>query len=133
LPPWVRGRIVAVGDAAGLVDPLTAEGISPAIRSGRLAAEAILDADLRPDYVDRLYEQRLRRQVLPTLRASRLLAHLVYAQPLQRVVYRTIGQRLARAILQTTTSWEQRPFAGGARADNRLQLAGFGVGDTMEP
>ncbi len=35
-------RTLLVGDAAGLVDPFTGEGIRFAIKSGRLAAEAIL-------------------------------------------------------------------------------------------
>ncbi len=35
-------RTLLVGDAAGLVDPLTGEGIRFAIKSGRLAAESIL-------------------------------------------------------------------------------------------
>ncbi len=35
-------RTLLVGDAAGLVDPLSGEGIRYAIKSGRLAAEAIL-------------------------------------------------------------------------------------------
>ncbi len=35
-------RILLAGDAAGLVDPLSGEGIRPAILSGRLAAEVIL-------------------------------------------------------------------------------------------
>jgi geranylgeranyl reductase family protein len=37
-----------VGDAAGLVDPLTREGIYYALRSGDLAAEALLGADSEP-------------------------------------------------------------------------------------
>jgi flavin-dependent dehydrogenase len=36
------GRVLLVGDAAGLVNPLQGEGIAPALESGRLAAEAIL-------------------------------------------------------------------------------------------
>jgi menaquinone-9 beta-reductase len=38
-----RGRVLLVGDAAGLVNPLQGEGISQALSSGRAAAEAILD------------------------------------------------------------------------------------------
>jgi geranylgeranyl reductase family protein len=42
---WPRsvasGRILLAGDAAGVVDPLTGEGIRFALRSGRLAAEAV--------------------------------------------------------------------------------------------
>jgi geranylgeranyl reductase family protein len=38
------GRVLLVGDAAGLVDPLTGEGIHSAIVSGQAAAAAILEA-----------------------------------------------------------------------------------------
>lgn len=36
------GRVLLVGDAAGLVNPLQGEGIAHAMTSGRLAAEAVL-------------------------------------------------------------------------------------------
>jgi flavin-dependent dehydrogenase len=39
----VRGRALLVGDAAGLVDPLSGDGLYEAFVSGRLAARAILD------------------------------------------------------------------------------------------
>lgn len=39
-----RGRVLLVGDAAGLVNPLQGEGISEAMGSGRAAAEAVLAA-----------------------------------------------------------------------------------------
>jgi flavin-dependent dehydrogenase len=38
-----RGRVLLVGDAAGLVDPLTGEGIHSALVSGQAAAAAILE------------------------------------------------------------------------------------------
>jgi geranylgeranyl reductase family protein len=41
-----RGRVLLVGDAAGLVDPLSGDGISEALLSARLAAEAIVAGDL---------------------------------------------------------------------------------------
>ena len=49
-----NGRALLVGDAAGLVDPLSGDGIYEAALSGRLAANAVLDvlegraADLHP-------------------------------------------------------------------------------------
>jgi geranylgeranyl reductase family protein len=55
----IRGRALAVGDAAGLVDPFSCDGIYEALLSARLAAEAALDvlagnaSDLEP-YADRL-------------------------------------------------------------------------------
>ncbi len=41
--PLARGRVAALGDAAGLADPFFAEGIAQALESGRLAARAALD------------------------------------------------------------------------------------------
>jgi len=43
-------HLLCVGDAAALVHPLTAEGISGALMSGRLAAETALNALDRHDY-----------------------------------------------------------------------------------
>ena len=41
--PIASSRTLLVGDAAGLADPLSGEGIRLAIKSGRLAAEAIIE------------------------------------------------------------------------------------------
>ena len=41
-----RGRVLLVGDAAGLVDPLSGDGIYEAFVSAELAARAILEGDL---------------------------------------------------------------------------------------
>jgi geranylgeranyl reductase family protein len=43
-----RGRVLLVGDAAGLVNPLQGEGISEALASGRAAAEAVLAGPAAP-------------------------------------------------------------------------------------
>ncbi len=42
--PVARGRVMLVGDAAGLVDPFSGEGIYAAIASGRMAARHALAA-----------------------------------------------------------------------------------------
>lgn len=39
-----KGNIVLAGDAAGLIDPLTGEGIALALESGALAAEVVVNA-----------------------------------------------------------------------------------------
>jgi geranylgeranyl reductase family protein len=39
-----RGRVLLAGDAAGLVDPITGEGIAHALSSGALAAQAVAQA-----------------------------------------------------------------------------------------
>src|SRR3989442_11385726 len=43
--PLARERMLLVGDAAGLADPVTAEGISPAARSGGLPAPALIPSE----------------------------------------------------------------------------------------
>lgn len=60
LPGAYRDGAFAVGDALGLAHPLTAEGILPAIVSGRLAAEAIADGT-PADYPARLREHPVLR------------------------------------------------------------------------
>jgi geranylgeranyl reductase family protein len=53
--PAVRGRALLVGDAAGLVDPLSGDGIYEAFVSARLASQAILSTELA-DYAPSLAE-----------------------------------------------------------------------------
>jgi flavin-dependent dehydrogenase len=76
-----RGRVLLVGDAAGLVDPLTGEGIHSAIISGQAAAAAILDCDLhnQPD-VAAAYARHL-SPLLKTLTFSHRAARAFYAHP----------------------------------------------------
>ncbi len=41
---WGEGRVLLAGDAAGTANPLTGEGIGPAVASAELAAGAVVDA-----------------------------------------------------------------------------------------
>ncbi len=60
-----------VGDAAGLVDPITREGIVHALHSATLAAEALLSS--RPPW--HAYAARIREEIAPELaRAARFKA-----------------------------------------------------------
>lgn len=56
------GRVLLVGDAAGLVNPLQGEGISQAMGSGRSAGEAVLSA---PGHVAERYCAALVEEHLP--------------------------------------------------------------------
>ena len=62
--PVVRGRALLVGDAAGLVDPLSGDGIYEALFSARLAVEAALAGDLQR------YGEWLERELAPMMSAS---------------------------------------------------------------
>jgi geranylgeranyl reductase family protein len=75
--PPARGRVLLAGDAAGLADPLTLEGISFALESGRIAAGAILDVGPGVDAAT-LYRARLADDLLPELHAAAWFAKLMY-------------------------------------------------------
>jgi geranylgeranyl reductase family protein len=65
-----RGRALLVGDAAGLVDPLTGDGMYEAFVSARLGAEAALDVLAgRAEVVDP-YAERLTQALGPLAGAS---------------------------------------------------------------
>ena len=74
------GRILLVGDAAGFADPFQGEGISHAIRSGKLAAQAIIEsikenrgpASAAARY-SRESDQFIRKNLAVALRMARLL------------------------------------------------------------
>ncbi|HSY37659.1 MAG TPA: geranylgeranyl reductase family protein [Acidobacteriaceae bacterium] len=77
-----RGRVLLVGDAAGLVDPLTGEGIHSAIVSGQAAAAATVECDLNdhPNAIAAAYARHL-CPLLKTLSFSHRAARAFYAQP----------------------------------------------------
>jgi geranylgeranyl reductase family protein len=72
-----RGRVLLTGDAAGLVDPLTGEGIHSALVSGQAAAAAVLSqqADLAAAYA------RALAPLQQTLAFSHRAAQAFYKQP----------------------------------------------------
>lgn len=99
-----RGRVLLVGDAAGLADPLTAEGISIALCSGRLAAEVIRAGAGDASLVRRTYTRRARREIVRELALARRLAYLLYERPaLGRALLRKRGQVFAEALVAVVT------------------------------
>jgi geranylgeranyl reductase family protein len=79
IPTCTKGRLVwqnkalLLGDAAGLADPLTGEGIYNAIQSARLAAPVIEDFLVRGKAKLQGYQQLVERKVMSELR----IAHTV--------------------------------------------------------
>ena len=96
--PPARGRVMLVGDAAGLADPVTAEGLSHALQSGRMAAEAIVAGDA-DDSAGARYAGRIGQELLPELRHGRWLARLLYgAEGLSHALLDREGDGLARQM-----------------------------------
>jgi flavin-dependent dehydrogenase len=82
-PSWRTNRVsgdrwMAVGDAAGLVDPITGEGLYYAMRSGDLAAETLL-ADKAPAQSAEEYASALRSDFTADLEFGSGLAKAIYA------------------------------------------------------
>jgi geranylgeranyl reductase family protein len=73
--PLRTRRTLLVGDAAGLVDPFSGEGIRFAVKSGKLAAEVLLAGRLEA------YESRVRREIGASHAWGAWLARLFYHFP----------------------------------------------------
>ncbi len=83
--PLRREQVLLAGDAAGLLEPWTREGISFALRSGRLAGEAAATGRLAdyPGQIQRVLEPEIAagRILLPAFAGSPLLFHALLAGP----------------------------------------------------
>jgi geranylgeranyl reductase family protein len=84
-PAWKKNRVagdgwMATGDAAGLVDPITGEGIYYALRSGDLAAQALLSASANAgiETAGAAYRKLLRRDFTGDLEFGSRLANRVF-------------------------------------------------------
>jgi flavin-dependent dehydrogenase len=93
-PGWA-----AVGDTAGLVDPITGEGLYYALRSAELLAEAVMGG--RPEK----YAETLRAELLPELVTAARFAHAFYSgnflggKVLDRMVQFTRASRRVRRLM----------------------------------
>lgn len=85
-----RGNVLLAGDAAGLVDPITGEGIGHAIASGRMAAEAAARAlrEGQPGLATR-YHRAATRPIRVAIGQARMLRPLIFAPRLQPFFART--------------------------------------------
>lgn len=73
--PIAAGSAILVGDAAGLADELSEEGIYYAVRSGQMAARAILTA---PGAAAATYHRDVDGEIQRELDAARAIAEWVY-------------------------------------------------------
>ncbi len=109
---YVARRTVLVGDAAGLVSPVTGEGVYYAIKSGRLAADVASEAaEMKQPQHIHLYEQRLRESILNELRAARYIAEILFKSKKNMTIAFRIAEKdpvMRNYILDFATG--ARPF-----------------------
>jgi flavin-dependent dehydrogenase len=82
-PAWRKNRVagdgwLAVGDAAGLVDPITGEGLYYAIRSGDLASQVVIDEAHGLAQKAAAYRNLLAREFTADLEYGATLARRVF-------------------------------------------------------
>ena len=96
---FVQKNVFLIGDAAGLADPLVAEGISNAILSGKLAAQAIIEADLDPEKAANLYLKKLDAGIVPEIKTGKILSRFFYKKRhIRNLLLKNYGTHLASAM-----------------------------------
>ncbi|MFF3852297.1 geranylgeranyl reductase family protein [Micromonospora sp. NPDC002575] len=106
--PLRHGRVLVAGDAAGLLEPWSREGISYALRSGALAGAAVAGGDLDG------YRQAVDRDLVPSMRAGHRLLEVFSRRP-----------DVFHALLATPAGWRMfvRFCQGRASFDETLTRA----------
>ena len=115
-----RGRAVLLGDAAGLVDPLTGEGIYHAILSAKLAAPVIQNALLSGEEELSDYQKAVEERIMPEIKIARSLSRILVQFP--NLVFKMVARdnrmwggacRLLRGELNYTAAKQRMGALGG--------------------
>lgn len=115
-PAWKSNRLagqgwMAVGDAGGLVDPITGEGLYYAMRSGDLAASTII-ADRHPVHdLDMAYRRAAEADFCEDLAFGSLIARRVF---LGSFLFQTVPARMVEFMRRSPRFYDlmQDLFAG---------------------
>ncbi len=88
-----NNRIIVAGDAAGLVDPITGEGIALALESGALAGKAAHDAISRgaPSSAYKSYKRSL-SNIHRALRYAKVLRFLMFHWTTREAVHNVFAR-----------------------------------------
>lgn len=135
LPQLYADGVVVVGDAAGLVNPLNREGANLAMISGRLAAQAIIEAKQRDDFsiasLSRYRELLDESVVVKDLHKIRRVTPFAHARPHLLRDYPLLASDIAREYLTvdgTPKKDKQAKIAGMIRRLPKKRLLGDAVG-----
>ncbi len=113
-----RANLVLVGDAAGMINPMTGEGISYALDAGQTAAESIhtalentegpLDLSAYGEAIARRYAREFRlNRLAVTWHAYQQVAQAELLSPLLRLLESFDPQHVGRATWQTSSLFEE--------------------------
>jgi flavin-dependent dehydrogenase len=115
-PAWRHNRVaghgwLAVGDAGGLVDPVTGEGLYYALRSAELASQVLLAEAQAPAEKPRAYRALLMRDFIVDLAFAAGLAKRLF---LGKVLFQSVPERMIQLMRRSPrfASLMQDLFAG---------------------
>jgi geranylgeranyl reductase family protein len=98
------GRVLFAGDALGLADPITAEGISYAIESGQLAAAALIESKPESASVRQMYNEKL-NGLYKELNSAKFLSYFVFGPNwIRKFVFKHYGKRLSELMTDIITN-----------------------------
>jgi len=113
---WKSNRLsgqgwLAVGDAGGLVDPITGEGLYYAIRSGDLASRAVLNDAHGLNEKPAAYRAAIQQEFAADLEFAAMLAKRVFVG---KFMFRSVPQRMVQFMRRSPRfrSLMQDLFAG---------------------
>jgi geranylgeranyl reductase family protein len=97
---WRNNRVagerwLAVGDAAGLVDPITGEGLYYAVRSGDLASQVVLDEAHAPEAKAAAYRALVEKDFMRDLFLASLIARRMF---LGRFLFESVPTRMVQFV-----------------------------------
>jgi len=103
-------RVVLVGDAAGIADPLTGEGIYYAIRSGIIAAQVIRRCLSQGQYDMAEYKLAIQSELGRSLQLAMRLSALFYAFPRVTYTFGLSNDRLTTYFVEMMQNSEGRSY-----------------------
>ena len=112
---FFKNNVFLIGDAAGFADPISAEGISNAILSGKYVAEALIESELNAEKADQFYTEKLNIKLLPELHAGVVLAKYFYTKnPIRKLLLKKYGQRFGDLMVDILLG--DKPFPTNVKA-----------------
>jgi len=107
---FVKDKVFLTGDTAGFADPIVAEGLSNAILSGILCAEAFIETNLDEKKSAELYIEKLNKNLLPELKTGVMVAKMFYeSQTIRNMLLSKYGQLFAEAMTDVFTGKRTYP------------------------
>lgn len=123
---FVKGRTFLIGDAAGFAEPITAEGISNAIYSGKLVAEAIIESNLDLEMATKLYSEKLHKKLIPELRSGEFLSNYFYKRnPVRNFLLKKYANKFGEYMVDILMGDKSLPMDVKKRLAQKIKEAVF--------